>query len=121
MGDRYVKSAENKKIIYMDATILYGHSMIQILPYDEIEMWHGHSDLYMKNLEDFLNTPDDSHIGHFIEVDIKYPDNITEKTKMFTFCPENRIINKNECNHYMKNIQPKNYTKSKKINMWLDW
>ena len=38
MGDRYVKSDENKKIIYMDATILYGHSMSQMLPYDEIEM-----------------------------------------------------------------------------------
>ena len=29
MGDRYVKSNENKKIIYMDATNLHGHSMIQ--------------------------------------------------------------------------------------------
>ena len=35
MGDRYVKSNENKKIIYMDATNLYGHSMIQPLAYDE--------------------------------------------------------------------------------------
>ena len=37
MGDRYVKSDENKKILYMDATNLYGHSMIQFLPYDEIQ------------------------------------------------------------------------------------
>ena len=47
MGDRYVKSDENKKIIYIEATNLYGHSMCQPLPYDEIEMWHGHPDLYM--------------------------------------------------------------------------
>ena len=33
------------KKIYVDATILYGHSMCQMLPYNEIEMWHGHSDL----------------------------------------------------------------------------
>ena len=46
MGDRYVKSDENKKILYMDATNLYGHSMSQMLPYDEIEMWHGHTDKY---------------------------------------------------------------------------
>ena len=39
MGDRYVRSDENKKILYMDATKLYGHSMSQPLPYDEIEMW----------------------------------------------------------------------------------
>ena len=31
----------------MDATNLYGHSMSQMLPYDEIKMWHGHPDLYM--------------------------------------------------------------------------
>ena len=34
MADRYVKSDENKKIFYMDATNLYRHSMIQFLPYD---------------------------------------------------------------------------------------
>ena len=52
MGDRYVKSVENKKIIYTDATNLYGYSMIQPLPYDEIEMWHGDPDLYMNWLEE---------------------------------------------------------------------
>ena len=41
MGDRYVISDENEKIIYMEATNLYGHSRIQPLPYDELEMWHG--------------------------------------------------------------------------------
>ena len=29
----------------MDATNLYGHSMSQMLLYDEIEMWPGHPDL----------------------------------------------------------------------------
>ena len=48
MGDRYVKSVENKKIRYFDANLLYGYSMSQPLPYDEIEMWHDHPDLYMK-------------------------------------------------------------------------
>ena len=65
MGDRYVKSDENEKIIYIDATNLYGHSMSQDLPYDEIEMCHGHPDLYMNKLEELLNTPDDSDIGYF--------------------------------------------------------
>ena len=58
--------------------------MIQPLPYDEIEMWHGHSDLYMNKLEEILNTPDDSDIGFFIEVDLRYPDNI-KKCKDFCF------------------------------------
>ena len=47
----------------MDATNLYGHSMSQMSPYDEIEMWRGHPDLYKKKLEEILNTPDDNEIG----------------------------------------------------------
>ena len=81
MGDRYVKSDENKKILYMDATNLYGHSRSQLFPRDEIEMWHGHPDLYVDKLEEILNTPDDSVIGYFVEVDLKYPDEIKQKTK----------------------------------------
>ena len=85
MGDRYVKSDENRKILYKDATNLYGHSMSQLLPYDEIEMWHGYPDKYWKWLDEILNTPDDADIDYFIEVDLKYPDNIKEKTKNFEF------------------------------------
>ena len=90
MGDRYVKSDENNSIIYADATNLYGYSISQMLPYDEIEMWHGHPDKYWNWLEVILNTPDDSEIGYFLEVDLKYPDNIKEKTRYFPFCPENK-------------------------------
>ena len=115
MADRYIKSDENKEILYMDATNLYGHSMSQMLPYDEIEMWHGHPDLYMNWLEKKLNTSDDSDIGYFLEVDLKYLDNIKEKTKNFSFCPENKKINPNKYNDYMNKIKPKKYTKSKKL------
>ena len=38
----------------MDATDLYGHSMIQHLPYDEIEIWHGQADLYINKLDEFI-------------------------------------------------------------------
>ena len=71
MGDRCVKSDENKKILYMDATNLYGLSMCQPLPYDELEMWHCHSDIYVNKLEEILNTPDDSDCGYFVQVDFK--------------------------------------------------
>ena len=37
MGNRYIKSDDNNKILDMDATNLYGHSMSQPLPYDEIK------------------------------------------------------------------------------------
>ena len=62
-----------------------------------------------------LNTPDDADIGYFLEVDLKYPDNIKQKTKYFPFCPENKKIDPNKYNEYMKSIKPENYTKSKKL------
>ena len=109
MGDRYVKSDENNKIIYADANNLYGHSMSQMLPYDKIKF---EKDIC---LEEILNTPDNSEIGYFVEVDLKYPHNIKEKTKYFPFCSENKKLDPNKFNEYMKSIKPENYTKSKKL------
>ena len=63
MGDRYVISHENKKKLYVDANNLYGHSMSEPLPYDEIVFDNN------VNLDGILNNPDDSDIGYFIEVD----------------------------------------------------
>ena len=83
MGNRYVKPDDNKKIKYMDATILYGHSMSQMLPFDELELWHGHPDLYLSNLEEISKTPDNSDLGYFVEVDLRYPVVIKEKTNNF--------------------------------------
>ena len=37
MGDRYVKSDDSKKILYIDANNLYGWAMSENLPYDEIK------------------------------------------------------------------------------------
>ena len=82
--DRYLKSDENKKILYIDANNLYGHSRSEPLPYDEINFDNN------VDLEDILNTPDDDDIGYFFEVDLKYPDNIKEKTKHFPFAPVNK-------------------------------
>ena len=78
MGDRYVESNGDKMIMYFDANNLYGDSMSQPLPYDEIKFDNN------VKLEDILNTPDDNDIGYFVEVDSNYPDNIKEK-KQNTF------------------------------------
>ena len=98
MGNRFVISDHNKKIYYMDATNLHGQSMSQSLPFDEIKKWHGHSDLCMKKLEKIFNTPDDNDIGYFIDVGLKYPDNIKEKTKNFPFAPEIKRKDKDKYN-----------------------
>ena len=109
MGDRYVRSDENKKILYVDANNLYGHSMSQFLPYDEIKF-----DDTVK-LEDIISTPDDNDIGYFVEVDLKYPDNIKQTTKNFPFASVNKKINPDNYNHYMKEIKPDTYIHSSKL------
>ena len=114
IGDGYIKSDDNK-ILYIDAINLYGYSMSQALPFDEIEMWHGHPDLYMKKLEETLNISDDSDIGYFVEVDLKYPDKIKQKTKNFPFAPENKLCNEKDFSDYMKKIKPDKYTQNKKL------
>ena len=109
MGDRYVKSDKNKKIIYADANKLYGHSMSQPLPYDETEF-----DENVKS-EETLNIPHDSDIGYFIEVDLSYPDNIKQKTKNFPFAPENKKNIPDKFNDYMKKLTLDTYTQTKKL------
>ena len=95
MADRYVKSDNTKKILYIDANNSYAHSMSQPKPYDEIKF-----DRNVK-LEDILNTLDDSDIGYLVEVDIKYPRKMKEKTKNFLFCPENKKIDSDIFTQYM--------------------
>ena len=109
MGDRYIKSDDNKKILYFDANSLYGHSMSQYLPYGEIKFDNN------VTLEDIINTPDDNDIGYFIEVDLTYPNNIKQKTKNFPFAPENKKNNPDSFNDYMNEIKPDNYTSTKKL------
>ena len=109
MGDRYIKSDDNKKILYIDANNLYGHSMSQYLPYDEIKF-----DNNIK-LEDILNTPDNSDIGYFIEVDLIYPNNIKEITKNFPCAPMNKKIDPDNFIDFMKVIKPDTYIQTKKL------
>ena len=85
-GNGYVISDEIKKISCVDANSLYGHSMSQLLPYDESEMWYGYPDLYMNKLEEILNTPDDSEIGFSVDVDFKNLDiKSNQRRKTFHF------------------------------------
>ena len=109
MGDRYNKSDENKKIFYIDANNLYGHSMSEPLPYDENKFDND------VKLEDILITPDDSDIGFFVEVDLKYPDSIKEKTKNFPFAPVKKKINPENFSDYMKEILPDTFVQSSKL------
>ena len=84
--------------------------MSEFQPYDEIKFDNN------VELEDKLkNTLDDSNIGYFVEVDIKYPDKTKEKTKNFPFAPVNRKINPDVFSDFMKEIKPDTYTQTRKL------
>ena len=72
--------------------------MSEGLPYNEIKF-----DRNVK-LEEVLDTPDDSDIGDFIEVDLKVPDNIKCKTKNFSFAIENKETNPDAFSDFVKKI-----------------
>ena len=107
MGNRYVKSDENKNILYIDANNLYGHSMSQPLPYDETKLDNN------VKLEDILITADDSDIGYIVEARLINPDK-KRKTKNFPFAPVNKKINPDNYNDYMKSIKRDTYIQNKK-------
>ena len=109
MGNRYIKSDENKKILYIDANNFYGHSMSQPLPYDETKI-----DKSVK-LEDKLKKPDDGDVGYFVEADLIYPDNKKEKTENFLFASVNKKIDPDKINDYTKEIKPDTYIQTSKL------
>ena len=87
--------------------------MSEPLPDDEIKFYNK------VKLEDIKNIPDDSDIGYFVDVDLKYSDNIKEKTKTFPLAPVNEKINPDDFIDYMKKIKLDTYTQTKKL--LCDW
>ena len=61
--------------------------MSQPVPHDE-NQFDGNI-----NKEDISNTPDDSHIGYFLEVDLIYPPNIKEKQRVSPLLLKKNKIN----------------------------
>ena len=53
--------------------------------------------------------------GYFDEVDLKYLDNIKERTIYFTFAPVNRNFIPDDFIDHMKEIMPNAYTQTKKL------
>ena len=47
-------------------------------------MWKNHPSCHLDKIEDIFNTPKETDIGYFFEVDLKYPEEIKEKLKNFS-------------------------------------
>ena len=67
----YDKSIESSYLMYLDANNLYGWAMSKKLPVNGFK-WEN--DLSRFN-EDFIkNYNENSDVGHFLEVDVEYPE-----------------------------------------------
>ena len=59
-------------------------------PFDERKMCQGQPDWHLENLEGILKTLDIIHIWFSVEVHLKYPNNIKQKTEAFPIFPDNK-------------------------------
>ena len=84
----YDKKIESSYLTYLDAKNLYGWAMPQKLPLNGC-MW------YNKYLSDFneefiKNYNENSDVGYFLEVDVKYLTKLWSSHKDLTFLPERK-------------------------------
>ena len=75
-NNKYMNDYDPKKpstfISYLDMNNLYGWAMSDYLPYEGFK--------WLKNIDkfDIMSIKDKSPIGYFLEVDLKYPDELHE-------------------------------------------
>ena len=109
LGDRYVKPYERKTLVSIDASNLYGEAMSESPFYYQTKIEKN------PNLEELLNTLEDWDTDYFVEVDLKYPDDIKESAKSFLFCLKNISSPKDKFKEYMDEVNPKIYTQKQKL------
>ena len=80
-------------LMYLDANNLYGWAMCKKLPVDGFK-WIDNLSIFT---EDFIkNYNENSDVGYFLEVDIKYPKELFNKHEDLPFLPKREKINKVE-------------------------
>ena len=86
LGDRFAKSDETKKILYIDTLILFGWAMSQSLSFDEIKIDKD------EEIKVTISFPDISDLASSFEYDFSKPDNMKQKTKSFLFSPNIKLV-----------------------------
>ena len=69
--------------------------------------------------EDVLKTPQESHVGYAVDVNLKYHDKFKSKTKYFPFCPDFKKVGDKTFIDFINSFKPK-HSKSKK-KLICDW
>ena len=83
---------------YLDMNNLYGWAMSEYLPYRGFK--------YLKNIDkfDIMSINDKSSIRYFLEVDLKYPDELHELHNDFPLAPEKLAVSCDMLSKYCKKI-----------------
>ena len=116
MGDRYIESDENTKLLYIDANNLYGWAMSQYLPTGEFEKLHFPEEFELEQIiEDLTFIPDDNDYGFFIQSAMLYPAEIKEKSKNFPLCPYQTKADPHLFTLYLNSINQPNYKPTSKL------
>ena len=108
MGDSFAESGEKRQIVHIDANNLYGWSMGQYLPNEDTKF------MKIVELEDISNTPNESNVGFFVEVDLNFSDNIKKNKKLYSFSNEQKA-NISDFTEYVKSNKPKSYRPHDKL------
>ena len=92
----YDKNKPSTFISYLDMNNLYGWSVNEYLPYCRFE--------WLKNIDkfDIMSISDKSPIGHFLEVDLEYPEELNELHNDFPLAPEKYTVSNDMLSKYCK-------------------
>ena len=88
-------------ITYLDTNNLYGWSMSEYLPYGEFE--------WLKNVDelDVMSITKKSDVGYFLEVDLKYPDELNDLHNDYPLDSEKLAVTNDMLSKYCKEIADK--------------
>ena len=80
---------------------LYGWEMSEYLPYE----WFK----WLKDVDEFdvMSINEKSHVGHFLEVDPKYPDELHELHNNYPVAPEKIVVSSDMLSKYCKKVAEK--------------
>ena len=94
----YDPKKQSTFISYLDMNNLYGWEMSEYLPYEGFK--------WLKNVDEFdvMSINEKSHVGHFLEVDPKYPDELHELHNNYPVAPEKLAVSSDMLSKYCKQI-----------------
>ena len=115
LGDFHVKcmnkqidpeyAGKENYLKYLDFNSLYASAMVQALPTGEIKVCEDPE----TGLADTVYTRSSSNTGYIYTIDIKYNDELKQKTNKYPFFPEKTKANINQFTDYQNENKKKGY------------